>query len=312
MRPLLPVLSAAATLLALASPAALGQVTLTPSIAFSTHDEPVDGLGDSFNPSFPGLIRTQSSRADRAMQEFPLASLSTQVVTGASISGKVHVNNAFDNGPRTFDFFLYAGNGQADLGDHQIPGLYVGSGSYHPPNDSSFTFTFGVAAELETILATGASHVGLKVIGTSNPNFPNVLSASDAKLQVQTSGAVPVWTDLGLGLAGTHGVPPLGGTGIVTSVAPLTMNMMNGLPGATAFLITGPTAVNAPFFGGTLVPFPQFILPTIVPNDGAILLTVTTPPAVPAGVPIHVQYWIQDPAAPQGLAASNAVVVTTQ
>ena len=47
---------------------------LTPVVVASIHDEPLDGLGDSFNNSpFDGLLRQQSSREDRAIQEFDVS-----------------------------------------------------------------------------------------------------------------------------------------------------------------------------------------------------------------------------------------------
>jgi len=289
-----------------------GAQTLTPSVAFSTHDEPVDGIGDSLNASFPWLIRTQSTRTDRAMHEFPLAAIQGRTIVSATVSGTVAVNNAFDNGVRTFEFSIYAGNGVADVADHQIPGFFAGVGSYHPPIDTSFTYSFDVTNALQTIANSGASHAGLQVVGTSNPNFPNVLDLATSKIVVTTSGGGPIWTDLGLGLSGSHGVPQLGGVGIATSFSPVALEMTNARPSATCFLITGPSAANVPLFGGTLVPFPQFAIATIVPQTGALSLVLTTPGAVPPGVPLHAQYWVQDPAAPLGYAASNGVTVTTQ
>ncbi len=181
-------------LLALGAPALAGTPqVLTPSITFSVHDEPVDGLGDSFNPTpFEGLIRTQSFRADRAFQEFDVSAFTGQTIVSATISGTVWVNNAFDNGVRTFDFSLYDGNGAADLSDYQVTATVVGSGQYHPPNDSNFSFSFDVTAEVQSLLSGGATFVGLRAEGTSNPNFPNILSGTDGKLEIDAGGAPPV------------------------------------------------------------------------------------------------------------------------
>jgi hypothetical protein len=158
---------------------------IAPSVVASIHDEPVDGLGDSFNATpFEGLIRTQSSRADRAIQEYDVSALTGQSITSATLAGRVAVNNGADNGIRTFDFLLYDGNGGADLGDYQVSANVVGSGQYHPPNDSSFTFQFDVTAEVQALLTGGATFIGLRVEGTSNPNFPNILVAADCHLDI--------------------------------------------------------------------------------------------------------------------------------
>jgi hypothetical protein len=158
---------------------------LTPSIVASIHDEPVDGLGDSFNATpFEGLIRTQSTRADRAIQEYDVSPMTGQSILSATIAGRVAVNNAYDNGVRTFGFLLYDGNGSADLSDYQIAATLVGSGQYHPPIDIDFTFQFDVTAQVQALLTGGATFVGLRVEGTSNPNFPNILVSADCHLDV--------------------------------------------------------------------------------------------------------------------------------
>ena len=171
--------------LASATAQAFTPQVFAPSVAASVHDEPVDGLGDSFNASpFEGLIRTQSTRADRAIQEYDVSSLSGQSIQSATLSGRVAVNNSFDNGVRTFDFVLYSGNGTADLSDYQISGTVVGSGQYHPPTDSFFTFNFDVSSEVGAVIAGGATSIGLRVEGTSSPSFPNILVTSDSMLDV--------------------------------------------------------------------------------------------------------------------------------
>src|SRR5882672_2692678 len=85
--------------------------TFTPSVVASIDDSPRDGLGDTFNNApFDGLLRQTAGNEDRAIQEFDLSSLSGATLGSAMLSGTVFVNNAFDNGPRNFDFSLYAGN----------------------------------------------------------------------------------------------------------------------------------------------------------------------------------------------------------
>jgi len=205
----------AASLLALAAPTfANNGPTIAPAVAFSVHDEPVDNLGDSFNltPS-EGLIRTQSSRADRAMHEYDVSAFTGQSISAATLSGRVSVNNAFDNGVRTFDFSIYDGNGAADLSDYQVAATVVGSGQYQPPMDSSFDYSFDVTSEVQALLLTGATHVGLRVEGTSNPSFPNVLSTSLGTLTIKL-GPPASTTPFCFG-DGTGNVCPCGNTGAV-------------------------------------------------------------------------------------------------
>jgi hypothetical protein len=205
-RSLLLCATALAALCASASAAPAPQVVL-PGVVASIHDEPVDGLGDSFNLSpFEGLIRTQSTRADRAIQEYDVSPLTGQSILSATLFGRVAVNNAFDNGVRTFDFRLYNGNGSADLSDYQISATLVGSGQYHPPIDTDFTFQFNVTAVVQALLTGGTTFVGLRVEGTSNPNFPNILVSADCHLDIVV-GTPPIVAFCNPGLGGVISCP---------------------------------------------------------------------------------------------------------
>jgi hypothetical protein len=169
-------------------PGTVGATVITPTIKASIHDEPLDGIGDSFNAApFEGLLRHQSTREDRAIQEFDASMFAGAVLQSATLSGTVTVNNAFDNGVRTFDFLLYSGNGVADLSDFQIPATVIGSGSYHPPITTMFTYSFDVTAAAQTLLNGGATWIGLKCVCTSDPNFPNLLDDATSQLDITAS-----------------------------------------------------------------------------------------------------------------------------
>jgi hypothetical protein len=154
---------------------------ILPTIVASIHDQPHDGTPDSFNLApFEGLLRLQGgNREDRAIQEFDVSAFTLQPISLATLSGRISVNNSFDNGPRTFDFLLYSGNGVADLTDYSIAATFVGNGQYHPPAQTSFTYSFDVTAVAQTLLNGGATWIGLKVVCTSDPNFPNILELAD-------------------------------------------------------------------------------------------------------------------------------------
>ncbi len=153
---------------------------ILPTIKASIHDQPHDGIPDSFNVApFEGLLRLQAgNREDRAIQEFDVAAFTSMQISTATLSGRISVNNSQDNGPRTFDFLLYAGNGAADLTDYSIADVFVGNGQYHPPNTSSFDYSFDVTTAVQSLLNGGATWVGLKVVCTSTPNFPNILEVA--------------------------------------------------------------------------------------------------------------------------------------
>jgi hypothetical protein len=165
---------------------------IAPTVKASIHDgAPTDGIGDSFNASpFEGLVNKGSPTLEnRAIQEFDVSAFASATLQTATLRGRISVNNSFDVGVRTFDFQLYAGNGVADLSDFQIPATFVGSGSYYPPNPTSFAYSFDVRNVVQSMLAGGATWIGLKVICTSDPNYPNILDDATSRL---TLVAAPV------------------------------------------------------------------------------------------------------------------------
>jgi hypothetical protein len=174
-----PVLLALATHVARAT-------DIAPSFRASIQDSPIDGLGDSFNViPFTGLVSKSSPQAEsRAIQEFNVSLFAGASIQTAVISGKVTFNNSVDVGLRTFDFLLYAANGNPDLADFQIAATYVGSGSYYPPTPPDFTYSFDVTTVVQAMLDNGTQWVGLKVVCTSDPNAPNILDDATSKIAI--------------------------------------------------------------------------------------------------------------------------------
>jgi hypothetical protein len=328
----------AACLLAPLAAASNDQV-LSPQVTFSVHDEPVDGLGDSFN-SLTGLIRTQSSRADRAMQEFDVSAFVGQSIASATLSGRVVVNNASDNGVRTFDFTLYEGNGVADLADYQAPGAVVGSGQYQPPADTSFDYSFDCTAAVQALLDAGATHVGLRAEGTSNPNFPNILSDADGRLVIKL-GAPPSTSPFcfgdgagsacpcgnsgaaGSGCANSAGAGArLGSTG-TPSVAAASGFQLSGtglVPGTTGLYFEGTTALAGNLLGdglrcaGGAVRRLQ-VRPSSLAGSSSSTLDIPAASGVAAGETRYYQLWYRDPISGpcgSGFNLSNGLAVTWQ
>ena len=123
------------------------------------------------------------------------------------------------------------------------------------------------------------------------------------------------WDDLGSGLAGTHGVPSLTGTGSLIADEPLTIALSGALESATTYLVVSPVTLDFfPFYGGTLVPDPNppgtfFILAT--DGAGALNLPAVWPAGFPPGFELYLQCWLLDGGGPFGFAASNAIRATT-
>ena len=125
------------------------------------------------------------------------------------------------------------------------------------------------------------------------------------------SGDGVSWADEGFGKAGTGGVRPfLQGTGLLAPGAAGELRLTDALPGATTNIIVGVQLLEAfGLFGGWLVPSADLIVFGL-PVDGAgeHLSSFTWPVGVPAGFPVWVQHWVEDPGATQGYAASNGVL----
>lgn len=254
--------------LALVSPlAAQSTFTLAPSATGNVLDQPRDGIGDVVSTtSFAGLMREQSTRENRAIQEYDLSPILGQGIVSATISGTVNVNNAFNNGLRTFQFIVMQGDGVISTTDFEQaetdpasplfnPNAFVvGTGSYDPPNTSSFNFSFDVTAQLGVILNGGATWLQFVGDCTSDPNFPNILSASTTLTIVTSGGGTPgVATDLGG--AGTIPSGPLANMNIPTppTIGNALVLDVSGQPNASGelYLNFGPTTPIP--FGGTLV-----------------------------------------------------------
>lgn len=119
--------------------------------------------------------------------------------------------------------------------------------------------------------------------------------------------APPVWNDLGLGLAGTHGAPELQGSGSLAPGTSFTLELVGALEGSVGVLVVGFERIDLPLLGGVLVPSP---------DEGGVYLTdaagrasVTAPWYPTPGVELYLQAWTVDSATPQGLSASNGLFV---
>jgi hypothetical protein len=118
------------------------------------------------------------------------------------------------------------------------------------------------------------------------------------------------WTDLGLGLSASTGVPMLAGAGPLLAQLPVTLDLSQAKSVAFAPLVIGLSDLSAPFKGGVMVPSPNFIFPLFTNFFGEATFGGLWPPGVPSGFTTYFQWWISDPAGPQGYAASNAIAGT--
>lgn len=121
-----------------------------------------------------------------------------------------------------------------------------------------------------------------------------------------------VWTDVGFAKPGVSGAPHLVGSGPFAPNTNNTLLLTQANPVANAWLVIGFVPVNAPFLGGVLVPDPILVSTSVTDAAGSLTTPLALPAFAPLGLPVLFQYWIEDPVATFGYAASNGLRGTVQ
>ncbi len=117
--------------------------------------------------------------------------------------------------------------------------------------------------------------------------------------------------DVGHALAGSAGEPTLTGTGTLQVSAPITLELADGAPSANAWLIVGGAAAGTPFKQGVMLPSVDIVVPLQTDGSGSLQIGGSWPAGFPSDTATYMQVWIDDAAAPAGLAASNALSLIT-
>jgi hypothetical protein len=171
---------------------------------------------------------------------------------------------------------------------------------------------------VQALTPTTGSAVALDPPGTPPPNlnaFLVVDNGTTAPIYPITGGSLlPValtWTDLGLAKAGSAGTPHLFGTGLLTTGAYCQLYLSAAKANASATLVIGLSAIDAPFKGGTLVPAPLTFVVVATNFLGGAQLPFNWPAGVPSGTLLYFQFWVHDAAASKGFSASNGLKATT-
>ncbi|GJM22501.1 MAG: hypothetical protein DHS20C15_24160 [Planctomycetota bacterium] len=160
-------------------------------------------------------------------------------------------------------------------------------------------------------LVVGAPNEDGGSTGVNGDPSDNSVSRSGAAhvFDLGAIGETSAFCDAGFALAGVNGDPLLEGTGDLSSGASNSLTLSNAAASAVAgvFAAIDPVA-PASFRGGTLVPIPFLALKFATTGaTGEIPLMFNTPPGLPSGLVISVQWAITDPAAVLGVSLSNAV-----
>ena len=107
------------------------------------------------------FIANFTSGQYRAIVEYDLVGVPRGQVLSASLTEEVGPNNAFDTGLRQHRVEVYAGNGVLDLADYSAAGYYAGDFS-HASGDST-VYDLSINSILQTLLDTGATHLGVRI-----------------------------------------------------------------------------------------------------------------------------------------------------
>ena len=120
-----------------------------------------------------------------------------------------------------------------------------------------------------------------------------------------------LWTDLAHAHPGSNGDPRLTGSGEFEPGGSATLTLDNALAGSLALLVFSDRAACLPVAGGTLFPFPDFLVVRTVDGGGRASLSGTLPADLPPGSTWYFQALVLDPVATEGIAFSNAVSGTS-
>jgi hypothetical protein len=175
--------------------------------------------------------------------------------------------------------------------------------------DAIDEFGLDVAVAGETVVA-GARHESSSATGIDGDSGDDSIFGAGAAYAFDL-GLDP-WTDLGFALAGGSGPPILVGSGTLETGSAGKLSLSDANSAAPAVLFVSLSSTPTPFKGGTLVPVPVTVsLGLLTDAGGAASLPFVWPPGVPSATSLFLQVALQDPAAPVGVALSNALLAVT-
>jgi len=118
------------------------------------------------------------------------------------------------------------------------------------------------------------------------------------------------WVDLGSGKAGGDGTTPsLTGTGPLSDATSNQIAVAGTPPGAAVTFFIGTSRADVRLKGGVLVPVPTLAVQVVADATGALALPFETPSSLTAGSAYYMQAWMADRTAPQGVSATNALLI---
>ena len=194
---------------------------------------------------------------------------------------------------------LYSPGGNLDLQVDVVDGSGALLGSANQEDESDASLSIELPAGTYYALVDGVGKPGV---------YSDYGSLGQYTIYVTTPGTEPL-VNLGGSVPAGNGITPAFTiTGTACPGELMSWNLINAPWSAPAYLMMGFFELSLPFKGGVLVPDinpPGVIIPTATNFVGLIFLNLEWPAGLPAGLSMYLQYWIQDPSAVAGFAASN-------
>ncbi len=182
------------------------------------------------------------------------------------------------------------------LGESLVYSTYFGGGG------GEFISEVGLDAANVLHLVLQTTSGGLTT--TPGANGSEYLGGGDPYVASFDMPVAP-WRVLGGGIAGTHDTPNLAGAGDLTPGSPTRLSVRGGAPSSAALLTVGYPAHQLTGAGGPSGLTPSGLGVSLTTSaQGSLDLSLTWP-ALPPGVRLTAQVWIQDPSAPGGWSATN-------
>ena len=215
-------------------------------------------------------------------------------------------------GSQMFGMFGRHVGGVGDVDQDGVPDYFINEGA------PARTTVYSGATQMPIFVATAdASSPGLgeSAVAAGDVNGDGrvdlALGTSFASMAVVQTLAPPfAW--LGQGLDATGPAPILNGLGTLVAGSSIAFTLAGALPGAPAMLVVGFSALEHPFKGGTMVPFPNVLVGGLVVDlEGGLMLSGHWPMGMPPGTSLYLQAWLVDAGGPAGFAASNALHAIT-
>ncbi|RLB49345.1 MAG: hypothetical protein DRJ42_21245 [Deltaproteobacteria bacterium] len=143
-------------------------------------DQPRGGAAETLQ-DFPFVLVVPSVER-RGFIEWDTSLAARAPLSSATLRGRVSVNNSLSVGTRTIELSVYAADGTVALDDFDRAVTPVTTVSYTPPADTFVAFDLDVLSEITPLLASGATHIGLRGRSTVN-DAANVLTMVELVLE---------------------------------------------------------------------------------------------------------------------------------